>query len=170
MGTNGDFFPINEVLHTIFKLHASEGGVTFHPMKLAILIVSIPCSFGLAWVKLVGRRKLDEVFLSQYLKNDIQWLTKGRIVSTSKLELGLWSCSYIDGISLIARPLKVGPWIVALIALLILLLVVDSLLIVWLIRWVGLILGRINNIHMSCIGNPICCNMLVLVPISRLVI
>ena len=77
MGTNSDFFLINEVLHIIFQLHASEGGVTFHPMKLAILIVSIPCSFGLVWVDLLGRRKFDEVFLGQFLKNDIQWLTKG---------------------------------------------------------------------------------------------
>ena len=130
MGTNYDFFPINEVLHIIFQFHASEGGVTFHPMKLTILIVSIPCSFGLAWINFLGRRKFDEVFFDQFLKNDIQWFTKGCIVSRCRLEFGLWSCSYINGISLIVRPVKVGLWIVALKALLILLLVVDSLLIV----------------------------------------
>ena len=86
------------------------------------------------------------------------------------MESRLLSCSYIDGISLIARPLEVGSWIVVLIALVILLLVVDSLLIVWLIRWVGLILGRTNNIHMSGVSDAICCNVLVFVPIPRLVI
>ena len=80
---------------------------------------------------------------------------QGCIVSRCRLELGLWSCSYIDGISLIVRPLKVGLWIVALKALMILLLVVDSFLIVLLIRWVGLILGRTNNIHMSVVSDAI---------------
>ena len=124
-------------------------------MKFVVLIVSVPCSFGLAWVDFLGRRKFDEVFLGQFLKNDIQWLTKGCIVSRCRLEFGLWSYSYIDGISLIVRPVKVGLWIVALKALLILLLVVDSLLIVWLIRWVGMILGRTNNIHMSSVSDTI---------------
>ena len=128
-------------------------------MKFAVLIVSIPCNFGLAWVDLLGRRKFDEVFLGQFLKNDIQWLTKGCIVSRCRLELGLWSYSYIDGISLIVRPLRGGPWIVDLKALLILLLVVDSLLMVWLIRSVGLILGRTNNIHMSSVNDAIYCNV-----------
>ena len=58
----------------------------------------------------------------------------------------------------------------ALIALVRLLLVVGGLLIVGLVRWVGRILGGTNNIHMSSISDPICCNMLILVPISRLVI
>ncbi len=138
--------------------------MTFYPMKFVVLIVFVPCSFGLGWINLLGRRKFDEVFLSQFFKNDIQWLTKGFIVSRCRLELGLWSCSDIDGISLIARPLKVGSWIVALIDLVILLLVVDSLLVFWLIRWVGLILGRPNNIHMSRISNPIYCNVLIFVP------
>ena len=108
--------------------------MTFHPMKLAILIVSVPCSFRLAWVDLLGRRKFDEIFFDQFLKNDIQWLPKGCVVSRCRLELGLWSCNYIDGISLIVSPLKVGSWIVVLIVLLILLLVVGSLLVVRLIR------------------------------------
>ena len=86
------------------------------------------------------------------------------------MELGLLSCSYIDGVGLIVGPLKVESWIMALISLLILLLVVDSLLIVWLIRWVGLILGRTNNIHMSSVCDPICHSVLVLIPISRFVI
>lgn len=130
MGTNSDFFLINEVLHIIFQFHASEGGVTFYPMKFAVLIVFVPCSFGLAWLNFLGRRKFDEVFFSQFFKNDIQWLTKGCIVSRYGLESGFLPCSYIDGISLIVRPLEVGSCIVVLIALVILLLVVDSLLIV----------------------------------------
>jgi len=144
--------------------------VIFYPMKFVVLIVFVPCSFGLAWVNFLGRRKFDEVFLSQFLKNNIQWLTKGCIVSRCRLESGLLPCSYIDGISLIVRPLKVGSWIVALIALVILLLVVDSLLIMWLIWWVGLVVRRTNNIHMSGVSDAICCNMLVFVPIPRLVI
>ena len=86
------------------------------------------------------------------------------------MESGLLSYSYIDSISLIARPLKVGYWIVVLIAFVILLLVVDSLLIVWLIWWVGLVVRRTNNIHMSGVSDAICCNVLVFVPIPRLVI
>ena len=140
------------------------------PMKLAILIVPIPCSFGLAWVNLLCGRKFDEIFLGQFLKNDVQWLTKGCIVSRCRLELGLWSCRYIDGISMVARPLKVRSWIGTLVALVILLLVGGGLLIVGLIRWVRLILGRTNNIHMSGVSDPICCNVLVFVPIPRFVI
>ena len=139
-------------------------------MKFAVLIISIPCIFGLARVNLLGRRKFDEVFLGQFLKNDIQWLTKGCIGSRCRLELGLWSCRYIDGISLVARPLKVRSWIVVLIALVILLLVVGGLLIVGLVRWVGRVLRGTNNIHMSSISDPIGCNVLILVPIPRLVI
>jgi hypothetical protein len=168
--TNCDFFPINKILHIILKLHTSEGGMTLHPVKLAKFIILIPRSVGLVWVDLLGRQKLNEVFLDQFVKNNIQWLTKGCVSSRCRLKSGLWSCSYIDGVSLVVRPLKVGLGIVVLIILLMLLLVVGNLLVVWLIRWVGLTLGRTNNIYMSGVGNPICGDMLVFIPISRFVI
>ena len=58
----------------------------------------------------------------------------------------------------------------ALIALVRLLLVGGGLRIVGLVRWVGWILRWTNNVHMSGISDPIGCNMLILIPIPRLVI
>lgn len=124
--------------------------MTLHPMEFVVFIFFVPCSFRLARVNLLGRRKFDEVLFDQFLKNNIQWLTKGGITSGCMLEFRLLASRYIDGICLVIRPLEVRPRVIALIALLLLLWLIDrSWLVMLLIGDVVLGLQRANNIHMS---------------------